>query len=425
MNVYPDERRVCGQSQFVTGWPQKVEVGYMKVICPKCQFENQADSSRVVCARCATIIEVRMDQGAGFDSNGKRQTARLPFASNSSNSGAQPSSQSLGGQSFNQNQDVYATRIGDDFDDVLDVPIQGQPSYPTVEGGAPIYEDVFSSPGQDQNSVYDYSAYERGSGPIDNYGTGGARQRETQDYAEPAEQEFMGWPVLPEGTGDEEEEVRSGRGGLFLRVGVIVGVFGVLCFLAYFFLGDFIRAKLGARNQEVSANTPNGNQPTNPAPPNQPPSTQPGAVKDEGSSGQPKQPDSTAASDAKSKEGQVAPLPPVNPPKPEGPNGRTETPKPAPPPSQPIVPPSSSKGNLTIQIVSFKDQGEANAVAARLNSATGSSEEFRVVKADIPGKGIWYRVQQSSGFASREAAMRYGNQLRSKNLIETFIVTTK
>jgi len=51
----------------------------MKVTCPKCQFENQADSSRVVCARCATIIEVRMDQG--FDSNGKRQTARLPFTS--------------------------------------------------------------------------------------------------------------------------------------------------------------------------------------------------------------------------------------------------------------------------------------------------------------------------------------------------------
>ena len=31
----------------------------MKVDCPVCQFENQADSSQIICARCAVIIEVR------------------------------------------------------------------------------------------------------------------------------------------------------------------------------------------------------------------------------------------------------------------------------------------------------------------------------------------------------------------------------
>jgi hypothetical protein len=40
----------------------------MRVICPKCQFENQADSSRVVCARCATIIDVKPDAGMNYDS---------------------------------------------------------------------------------------------------------------------------------------------------------------------------------------------------------------------------------------------------------------------------------------------------------------------------------------------------------------------
>ena len=40
----------------------------MRVICPKCQFENQADSSRVVCARCATIIEAKPDAGMSYDS---------------------------------------------------------------------------------------------------------------------------------------------------------------------------------------------------------------------------------------------------------------------------------------------------------------------------------------------------------------------
>src|SRR5215510_1556859 len=157
MNVYPDERRVCGQSQFVTGWPQKVEMGYMKVTCPKCQFENQADSSRVVCARCATIIEVRMDQG--FDSNGKRQTARLPFTSGGLSGGGQ----SLGSQRFSQN-DVYATRIGDDFDDVLDVPIQSQSGYQAADEPppVPVFEDVFTTgQNQDQPSPYDFAAYDK------------------------------------------------------------------------------------------------------------------------------------------------------------------------------------------------------------------------------------------------------------------------
>src|SRR5215510_5838271 len=258
MNVYPDERRVCGQSKFVTGWPQKVGMGYMKVICPKCQFENQADSSRVVCARCATIIEVRMDQGTGFDSNGKRQTARLPFASNSS-SGA---NQSLGGQSFSQNEDVHATRIGDDFDDVLDVPVQPQSNYQPTEEATPVFEGVFSPQGQDQSSLYDFSPYEKNSNSID-YRTGGARQRETQDYTEPAEQEFMGWPVLPEGSGDEEEVVGSSRGGFFLRIGVIVVVFGALCILAYYFLGDFIRSKKGQEDPVASAKLPNVSLPSN------------------------------------------------------------------------------------------------------------------------------------------------------------------
>jgi len=391
----------------------------MKVICPKCQFENQADSSRVVCARCATIIEVRMDQGNGFDSNGKRQTARLPFASNSSSGG----NQQLNNQSYGQNQDVYATRIGDDFDDVLDVPAQPQSNYQSNEEAAPVFEDVFSPQGQDQSSLYDFSPYEKNSAPLD-YRTGGTRQRETQDYTEPAEQEFMGWPVLPEGSGDEEEVVGSGRGGLILRAVVIVGVFGVLCFLAYYFLGDFIkniRSKKSTEETVATAKLPNGTQPANTGAPGQPG----GATAEQPQAAQQKPQESAPSQETKGKEvkeGQVVQIPPVEK-KSEpvvGPKG-VEPPKPTPTPV--TIPKVQSKGNLTIQVVSFKDQGEADAIAGRLNSATGG--EFRVVKADIPGKGIWYRVQHISGFPSREAAMSYGNQLRAKNLISEFIVTTK
>src|SRR5262245_22938389 len=383
----------------------------MKVICPKCQFENQADSSRVVCARCATIIEVRTDQGNGFDSNGKRQTARLPFASNSS-SGAS--------QSFGQNQDVYATRIGDDFDDVLDVPVQSQSNYQGTEEATPVFEDVFSPQGQDQTSLYDFTPYEKNSSPID-YRTGGTRQRETQDYTEPAEQEFMGWPVLPEGSGDEEEVVGTSRGGLILRVGVIVAVFGALCFLGYYFLQDFIKDKVRGDKSAATLKSQNGNQPANPgtAPqPNNPPA-------DQGSGAAQKPPDApppqeNKSPDNKANNGQVVQIPPVQKP-PAGDAGVSDPPKPS-PTVAPILK-VQSKGNLTVQVGSFKDQGEADAKAGRLNSATGG--EFRVVKADIPGKGIWYRVQQISGFPTREAAMSYGNQLRAKNLISEFIVTTK
>ncbi|HKQ79718.1 MAG TPA: SPOR domain-containing protein [Blastocatellia bacterium] len=391
----------------------------MKVICPKCQFENQADSSRVVCARCATIIEVRMDQGTGFDSNGKRQTARLPFASNSS-SGA---NQSLGNQSFSQNQDVYATRIGDDFDDVLDVPVQSQSNYQATEDPPPVYEDVFSSQGQDQTSLYDFTPYEKNSNPIE-YRAGGTRQRETQDYTEPAEQEFMGWPVLPEGSGDEEEVAGTSRGGLILRVGVIVVVFGALCFLAYYFLQDFIRIKIGGGEGSVATvKAPNGNQPPNSgasgqpnnATTEQPPATAPKPVESA-------PPQDSKPQDAKTKEGQVVQIPPVQ--KSAGvtgPVGASDPPKPTPPPV--TIPKVQSKGNVTIQVGSFKDQGEADARASRLNSATGG--DFRVVKGDVPGKGIWYRVQHVSGFPTRDAATSYGNQLRAKNLITEFFVTTK
>jgi hypothetical protein len=389
-------------------------MGYMKVTCPKCQFENQADSSRVVCARCATIIEVRMDQG--FDSNGKRQTARLPFTS-----GGLSGAPSLGSQRFNQS-DVYATRIGDDFDDVLDVPVQPQSGYQTVDDTppAPIFEDVFTTgQNQDPPSPYDFSGYDKPSAPLsaplstplDAFGNPGIRQREPQDYLEPAEQEFVGWPVLPESPEEEEEEVKSGRGGLFLRLALIVGLLGVLSFWAYYFLGDLIPSRKGKQNRaaastpEVTVEPADTNGATAPSPE---PSV---ATPPQGES-----PDAAAAEPPPSKEVTVQPEP-----KPGIP------PKSAEPAPQKLPQPRGSEvsrgGSTTIQVGAFKDQGEAEARASSLNAAT--SGDFHVVQANIPGKGIWYRVQQVQGFPSREAALKYGNGLRAKNLISDFIITAR
>src|SRR5262245_37376206 len=388
----------------------------MKVTCPKCQFENQADSSRVVCARCATIIEVRMDQG--LDSNGKRQTARLPFTSGGLSGGGQ----SLGSQRFNDS-DVYATRIGDDFDDVLDVPIQPQPGYQPVDETppVPVFEDVFMpTQNQDQPSPYDFPAYEKASAtPIDAYGTPGARPRDPQDYIEPAEQEFAGWPVLPDSPEEEEVAAGSGRGGLFLRIGLILGLVGVVSFWAYYFLGDFISKRLAKRGPVPAVeSTPNAD--AGEKQPSQAPETQASPAPQDDKTlagGEPTSPEPSLPPKSKSKEERSVILrPEQKPPRVVNPAGTSDNSKP--PPPRP-----ANRGSMTIQVDSFKDQGEADARAASLNTAT--NDEFHVVKAVIPGMGVWYRVQQVQGFGSREAALRYGNRLRAKNVISNFIITSR
>jgi cell division protein FtsN len=402
----------------------------MKVICPKCQYENQADSSRVVCARCATIIEVRSDQGTGLDSNGKRQTARLPFATNNPQSGSQP----LGNQSYGQNSDIYATRVGDDFDDVLEIPRQSQPNYQGAPESSQVYEDVFASPGYDSSSEYDFSSYEKSpTTPIESFQTSSTRQRETQDYTETPEPEFMGWPVLPENSLEEEETSTNGRTGLLARVGLIVAVFGILCTLAYYFLGDFIAKRKGQEGALISGATqPAQSQPSIQA---QAPvdNGNPGTVASQNS--QTTSPPQTAiappiitpkpsetetdrnARTAKNDPKQVD-IPPIN----AGATGRTghsQTSKPAQPETS-SVPAPPNRGNLTVQVGSYNDQAQADDRVRRLKSA---GADARVVRADIAGRGVWYRVQVG-GFTSRDEALNYGNQLKSKGLAQDFIVTT-
>jgi hypothetical protein len=355
-----------------------------------------------------------MDQG--LDSNGKRQTARLPFTSGGLSGGGQ----SLGSQRFNDS-DVYATRIGDDFDDVLDVPIQPQSGYQPVDETppVPVFEDVFmQTQNQDQPSPYDFPGYDKASAtPIDAYGTPGARPRDPQDYIEPAEQEFVGWPVLPDSPEEEEVAAGSGRGGLFLRIGLILGLVGVVSFWAYYFLGDMISKRLAKRGAAVATAESTPNAETGDKQPSQAAETQPTPAAQETPGNDQQTAEPSLPPNTNSREKRLVTLKPE--PKPERvpkPTGPSENPKP--PPTR-----SPTRGSLTVQVDSFKDQGEADARAASLNAAT--NDEFHVVKAVIPGMGVWYRVQQVQGFGSREAALKYGNRLRAKNLISNFIVTSR
>ncbi len=383
----------------------------MKVICPKCQFENQADSSRVVCARCATIIEIKPDQGAGLEANGKRQTARLPFVGNVGNS------QPLTAPPAPPNRDVYATRIGDDFDDVLDIPRQTQPS----NEPATKFEDVFAMPNYEAPApAYDVAQERKPTAPIEGFPTGSARQqRSTQDYDEAPEPEFMGWPVLPENSDYEQDQgngLTANRGALLLRVAVLVFVFGLLSALAYYLLADKISKRQTSFNDRVADNSQNAATTyppaTVPSPEASPAAPTPTVAVQQTEA--PKSQDQSQPAQSASGNSKPVEIVPMT-----GKTGHSSSPKPTQQTEAPVIS-TPNQGNLTIQVASFNDQGQAN---ERVSWFRSKGVEARSVKVDIPGKGTWHRIQ-IGGFKSREEASNYANQLKSKGVLQDFIVTT-
>jgi cell division septation protein DedD len=359
----------------------------MKINCPKCQFENQADSTRVVCARCATIIEVRLDQGSGAaDTNGKRQTARLPFGLSSGNNQASNSPQI---------SDVYATRLGDDFDDVLDIPRPEQPNYQSSGYETPsVYDDVFASPSSyDSSSGFDYS--DRRSNPLETFRPGASRQlRETPDYINEGEPEFMGWPVLPDDSKGPEaaDKGYSSRDGVLTRIVATVLIVGVLVSVAYYFVSqrpapNTVAAKTPAKNGES-------------------------AKAEQSSASEEGKPATVAgnrnpAETARNTPGgdKAVDIPPQT--------------RGIPEPEPSIVIPN--RGDWTIQIGSFSDQPQANDRAASLRPQGISAS---VVRVDLPGIGIRYRVYVG-GFADRNEASTVALKLQGKGIIQEWYPTRK
>jgi cell division septation protein DedD len=374
----------------------------MKVICPKCQYENEVDTRRVVCSRCATIIEVRIDQAMGQDSNGKRNTAGLPFASQVGDS------QAANSQPLDQPHDLYATRIGDDLDDVLDIPPRSsQQSFQSSYEPSPVYDDVFATPGYDQSPSYDYSMSERrSSAPLNSYQA--STSRAGQDYADSNEMEYMGWPMLPENAIEDEEEGTNDSGGSdpkILTSLAITLVFVALVVGSYFFFGDIINKRkdqfAGGGPSETPATTAESGATDGSK------ATDQSTTQETANSAKPAD-DSNSAGQ---KEVGVQPV---------AESGSSSTPPPAETSrglSSPISIPNS--GNFTIQVGSYKDQGEANDQVNRLKS---NGIEARVVRAEIPGRGTWNRVQIGR-FPSREEGESFGDQLRAKG-IQSFIVTS-
>jgi len=108
----------------------------------------------------------------------------------------------------------------------------------------------------------------------------------------------------------------------------------------------------------------------------------------------------------------AAPMAPSGPAPVEAKVAATPTSTPAPP-----RPASSGKGAWVVQVGSTQDRIEAERIAARF-----ATRGARVVVADVPGKGRWYRVRLGS-FETRETADRYLRNLELTTGAKGFVAT--
>jgi cell division protein FtsN len=80
---------------------------------------------------------------------------------------------------------------------------------------------------------------------------------------------------------------------------------------------------------------------------------------------------------------------------------------------------NQSDGKFTIQIGSYPNVEAANSKVAQLQSG---GVPARVVVANIPRKGTWYRIHVGR-FANREQAERYARELKSKGVAKELFIT--
>lgn len=91
---------------------------------------------------------------------------------------------------------------------------------------------------------------------------------------------------------------------------------------------------------------------------------------------------------------------------------RAASPTPAKPPAEAIT-----GGAWTLQLSASQSRDEADKFAARLRDR--GYAPF-IIKADVPGRGTWYRVRMGS-FPSKDAANRYLSDFKRETQLEAFV----
>ena len=204
---------------------------------------------------------------------------------------------------------------------------------------------------------------------------------------------------------------------IFLAAALLFALLGV----GYFALSGLFKDWLGARQNQQAANTPGatpGSAETNTVKPDATPSVAPSLGAKTGTEANKNaSPNASASVAASAKPSASATATPAS-------TNQNAASKPTPTPALPQSGTSghavgSGDGSLTIQLGAYKSSGEAQQRVTKLKAA---GVEGRVVKAEIPGKGIWYRVQ-SGQFTNEAEASKHAGELRAKGVAQDFIVT--
>lgn len=434
----------------------------MIVICPKCQFENNAETARVVCARCATLIDVGHPQESAPASHWG--TAELPPRVTMPMSDL-PASALPGGA---LRRDPYATRIEPDADEVLDIPRVSNGIYPIAESGAVFDEVLAAPPGQpmvpatESMPVVSPPVVSHANDHANDFASAAGfdalpedeplqfaptpavvmpfprrdddplliepelQPAPSADWPElPMQNEAWAsngaagtnhndWPMLPEesmaahNSADNPIFNSGGKRRLLVSLLLAALIFVGLSAGAWYFLSGKLSKKDQIAKGEKSASGLAVKSPG--AAPSVAPSgssaVKPGAAVDTKAATAP-----TASSPQTSPE-------PAKPAPSEAAKKTDVTPHAVQPgPSGPSV--DRNEGSLTLQFGSYNNQNEATQRVSTLKSA---GVEARVVRAEIPGKGTWYRVQ-AGRFTSRDEASRYAAQLKARGSIKEFMVT--
>jgi cell division septation protein DedD len=125
------------------------------------------------------------------------------------------------------------------------------------------------------------------------------------------------------------------------------------------------------------------------------------------------------------------PRPPENPPKPAPPASTPpspSTPQPpalsAPPPTPPPAPVFGRAGSTrySVQVVSVQGREKAETVVKELNGK--GYPVVRIIPAEVPGRGTWYRIRVGD-FDRREEAEGLANKIRERERLQPQLVAEK
>jgi cell division septation protein DedD len=401
----------------------------MTVTCPQCQSENQvespATSSRVVCSRCATLIPVMTPNLRAESPLLELDAPRPPAASGDGYSDASPLDfDSLFAPPVSAAAPPRAPQNWE-FDEVLDIP-KAAPPATSGDPSLRVEELLATSPRAS------FTTRETGAMPTSEYSGDALAPLPEANGSQPAEgKPAAAWTpsaapgkarptvAFPQDSFQFTESTvvmtppQRARGGM-AKVLAVLALLVAFAGASYYFLGDLLRDYLRERGAQQTAKSdpPAAAAPTTaPANASKPAAAATSAAKTADSTPQPAASQTPKLASSSVPAATPAPAKPTPQPTPEAASKQQ-----APPVGHAV---GQGDGSLAVQVGSYNDAGQASARAAKLQAA---GVEARVVKAQIPGKGTWYRVQ-AGRFTSQTEAGRYRQEIIARGVAKEAIVT--